>query len=73
MVKNIGWILDKIEVAPLAGAWIEIYAYSPRNMMLIVAPLAGAWIEMREVDLYSVNNFSRSPRGSVDWNFIEQW
>ena len=34
-------------VAPLAGAWIEIYFYaSQRRDQTGVAPLAGAWIEI---------------------------
>ena len=34
------------DVAPLAGAWIEINQSKMRLMMLLVAPLAGAWIEI---------------------------
>ncbi len=34
------------EVAPLAGAWIEIYLLGAVEMALAVAPLAGAWIEI---------------------------
>ena len=34
-------------VAPLVGAWIEIYQPLPvRRYFLHVAPLVGAWIEM---------------------------
>ena len=33
-------------VAPLAGAWIEIFLYLRLPSMLLVAPLAGAWIEI---------------------------
>ena len=33
-------------VAPLAGAWIEIYVISGRSHPASVAPLAGAWIEI---------------------------
>ena len=36
-------------VAPLAGAWIEIYEKYKPAQKLIVAPLAGAWIEMPSV------------------------
>ena len=34
------------EVAPLAGAWIEIAAYNDALRKMPVAPLAGAWIEI---------------------------
>ena len=33
-------------VAPLAGAWIEIYIPTGEEELYKVAPLAGAWIEM---------------------------
>ena len=33
-------------VAPLAGAWIEIYGYPFISTRGFVAPLAGAWIEI---------------------------
>ena len=35
------------QVAPLAGAWIEIPVYEIIGKGIEVAPLAGAWIEMR--------------------------
>ena len=34
-------------VAPLAGAWIEIFLLHSKQPFLLVAPLAGAWIEIR--------------------------
>ena len=34
-------------VAPLAGAWIEIFYKRPFYVITCVAPLAGAWIEMK--------------------------
>ena len=34
------------KVAPLAGAWIEIFAGYPHIYRIPVAPLAGAWIEI---------------------------
>ena len=34
------------EVAPLAGAWIEISVTDSLSNYGVVAPLAGAWIEM---------------------------
>ncbi len=37
---------DGTEVAPLAGAWIEIQTFCPSGEILKVAPLAGAWIEI---------------------------
>ena len=37
---------QKEEVAPLAGAWIEISVGIENASPLLVAPLAGAWIEM---------------------------
>ena len=39
----------KREVAPLAGAWIEIYQSLSSETGLSVAPLAGAWIEIYEI------------------------
>ena len=36
-----------LNVAPLAGAWIEIIDDKPITELLDVAPLAGAWIEIR--------------------------
>ena len=36
------------EVAPLAGAWIEISEQIADLNEYSVAPLAGAWIEMNE-------------------------
>ena len=33
-------------VAPLAGAWIEIFLLHSKQPFLLVAPLAGAWIEI---------------------------
>ena len=35
-----------VEVAPLAGAWIEIPAHPCKAPRCQVAPLAGAWIEI---------------------------
>ena len=34
------------QVAPLAGAWIEIFPKSHLIIAFFVAPLAGAWIEI---------------------------
>ena len=35
-----------MRVAPLVGAWIEIFLISFNNAVLFVAPLVGAWIEI---------------------------
>ena len=54
------------DVAPLAGAWIEIvhlYRWSSDHP---VAPLAGAWIEITEEHTIFHHGPGRSPRGSVD-------
>ena len=37
-----------ILVAPLAGAWIEIYSQLVDALQSYVAPLAGAWIEIEK-------------------------
>ena len=37
---------EKITVAPLVGAWIEISCRNPLFEKQIVAPLVGAWIEI---------------------------
>ena len=44
-VLDVGFIIG-IQVAPLAGAWIEIYITVPTFSPHFVAPLAGAWIEI---------------------------
>ena len=36
-------------VAPLAGAWIEIYSVAFNILSQSVAPLAGAWIEIKAI------------------------
>ena len=38
--------LNDEKVAPLAGAWIEMFISSLFNNFILVAPLAGAWIEI---------------------------
>ena len=35
------------EVAPLVGAWIEIFRMAWKYRYADVAPLVGAWIEMK--------------------------
>ena len=53
-------------VAPLAGAWIEIEILVILGNRYHVAPLAGAWIEIRLKGLEEIKRVCRSPRGSVD-------
>ena len=53
-------------VAPLAGAWIEIIGFELHPEHEKVAPLAGAWIEIRRVSKRNRGLLRRSPRGSVD-------
>ena len=36
----------RIAVAPLAGAWIEMFSARVIALYISVAPLAGAWIEI---------------------------
>ena len=58
---------SKKVVAPLAGAWIEMFMTGHTIPAAgVVAPLAGAWIEIwiRWVAGFATNR--RSPRGSVD-------
>ena len=55
-----------LQVAPLAGAWIEIFLQPFPSNGLKVAPLAGAWIEICIVIPLMAIGCSRSPRGSVD-------
>ena len=54
------------EVAPLAGAWIEIRLKGLEEIERVVAPLAGAWIEMILSCRLRLLFAGRSPRGSVD-------
>ena len=53
-------------VAPLVGAWIEIFPIAFSQSLINVAPLVGAWIEIvvGYGDRTVLN--CRSPRGSVD-------
>ena len=53
-------------VAPLVGAWIEICTTFNSAFKLSVAPLVGAWIEIEFKKTILSQDFSRSPRGSVD-------
>ena len=40
---------DKLYVAPLVGAWIEIKNIQRVSPLAYVAPLVGAWIEINAV------------------------
>ena len=59
-------IIPQKEVAPLAGAWIEMVLISQGRKSGGVAPLAGAWIEIAGEPQNHEHDRSRSPRGSVD-------
>ena len=56
----------KEDVAPLAGAWIEIQFREYAEADTSVAPLAGAWIEIKVVSAVPWSTWGRSPCGSVD-------
>ena len=43
-------VLMILKVAPLVGAWIEIYSADMVRAFEIVAPLVGAWIEILKVE-----------------------
>ena len=45
-MKKLVQYVDNSDVAPLAGAWIEIPTVIFYKISKIVAPLAGAWIEI---------------------------
>ena len=52
-----------MEVAPLAGAWIEtLTAQIEIQRQVVVAPLAGAWIETRSGDQPDPRNESHPSR-----------
>ena len=40
-------------VAPLVGAWIEMYEFIIRAKIIWVAPLVGAWIEIYKPEDYT--------------------
>ncbi|MNY61935.1 hypothetical protein D3C86_1986840 [compost metagenome] len=54
------------EVAPYAGAWIEIIHPGLHGLCVIVAPYAGAWIEMAGSTPRPHWFIRRSLCGSVD-------
>ena len=47
--------MAKIAVAPLVGAWIEIFNHHPKKEYKKVAPLVGAWIEIKKSSSVSTN------------------
>ena len=53
-------------VAPLVGAWIEIYYLAASGCDNLVAPLVGAWIEIEIIGIRPAMKLRRSSRGSVD-------
>ena len=54
------------QVAPFAGAWIEIGLRARKFGNDFVAPFAGAWIEMPSFAAIALPHCGRSLRGSVD-------
>ncbi len=42
------WDMSEGEVAPRAGAWIEIPEPDGETAYIVVAPRAGAWIEITQ-------------------------
>ena len=54
------------DVAPFAGAWIEIFVMEWEDGFQRVAPFAGAWIEIFVIFFVSHSLNRRSLRGSVD-------
>ena len=58
---------SRTSVAPLVGAWIEIYRLEILAIWSApVAPLVGAWIEISGSLKGGRGRLSRSPCGSVD-------
>ena len=51
-------------VAPRAGAWIEMFDPAAVRQALIVAPRAGAWIEMRSATQQDLT-FAVAPRAGA--------
>ena len=54
------------DVAPFAGAWIEMSHHAFTMSYSVVAPFAGAWIEIYEYKALKTVFTGRSLRGSVD-------
>ena len=53
--------MAKIDVAPLAGAWIEIAMAAVCIASAAVAPLAGAWIEITIVPRFCMSAIKSLP------------
>ena len=62
------------EVAPLAGAWIEIVVESDGRNAKTVAPLAGAWIEIPKqiFSAFSISSLPSRERG-LKFTAVEQY
>ena len=58
--------MAKFDVAPFAGAWIEILITPDPIRAMMVAPFAGAWIEIVAGYAGRRKRPCRSLRGSVD-------
>ena len=58
--------MQRDNVAPHAGAWIEIILKPHQRDAVQVAPHAGAWIEILSFDLFFCECASRTPCGCVD-------
>ena len=59
-------IVVACQVAPCAGAWIEMALSRRGRYALQVAPCAGAWIEMVPVAICVPSVYRRPLRGGVD-------
>ena len=65
-MEKYGIDLNRSDVAPFAGAWIEMFTDWFNWDNVSVAPFAGAWIEIRHTHRDSSFLCRRSLRGSVD-------
>ena len=52
------------DVAPLVGAWIEIFVQPWQHRVALVAPLVGAWIEICVCDVGSPLTAGAPPVGA---------
>ena len=60
------------DVAPLAGAWIEMLCDTKRAGITPVAPLAGAWIEISLMIMYLLDSLNVAPLAGA-WIEIGQY
>ena len=58
--------VEKDDVAPFTGAWIEILEMMNLLKQLQVAPFTGAWIEIQKNLNYFSLSYCRSLHGGVD-------